>query len=349
MSDKRRRRIKCAIGFAAAVSAISAGTITASAASETAASAEDLLSSYEASIENESEESAASVKGLLGAASDYSVFVHGDFTVYGADCPGNLAVGGTATVPSDYYSEGSTVVGSVAEGSSFHNGSITPEEAGIDFDSEFENLTNLSSDLAKIESNGTVSTNPYWGARVEFTGTNETINVFNLTAEQYSAVASQGGGLLSFDFNVPAGSVVVINITGGGNINLGANCGVTYAGQVVNNGTANNGSILFNVPDAATIIINDSIGSLLAPTSSVTSFGYGNNHFEGQLICLNYNGANEFGSITFDGDKPVEDTLDDLIDPDDGDTDTDNVTEDDTDSDEDFESDTDTDTDTDTD
>ena len=248
--------------------------------------------------------SEAGTTAFLGKAAEYNVFVENNFTVNGADCPGNFAVGGNVTVP-ESYSAYKTVVGGTILGGSFLNGYTTADAEGIDFAVEFANLRATSAKLAAMVPNGYV-TNGDWGAEMKFVGTNDDINVFTMSVSEYNSILANSYGQLKFTFDVPAGSVAIVNITGEGYLNMGVNCGTYYAGQAVSNGTANNANILLNVPDAYGVSIGTSMGNLLAPNADVTSIDIGGHpHFEGQLICKNYEGVNEFGGTQFVPDDPT--------------------------------------------
>ena len=248
--------------------------------------------------------SEAGTTAFLGKAAEYNVFVENNFTVNGADCPGNFAVGGNVTVP-ESYSAYKTVVGGTILGGSFLNGYTTADAEGIDFAVEFANLRATSAKLAAMVPNGYV-TNGDWGAEMKFVGTNDDINVFTMSVSEYNSILANSYGQLKFTFDVPAGSVAIVNITGEGYLNMAVNCGTYYAGQAVSNGTANNANILFNVPDAYGVSIGTSMGNLLAPNADVTSIDIGGHpHFEGQLICKNYEGVNEFGGTQFVPDDPT--------------------------------------------
>ena len=248
--------------------------------------------------------SEAGTTAFLGNAAEYNVFVENNFTVNGADCPGNFAVGGNVTVP-ESYSAYKTVVGGTILGGSFLNGYTTADAEGIDFAVEFANLRATSAKLAAMVPNGYV-TNGDWGAEMKFVGTNDDINVFTMSVSEYNSILANSYGQLKFTFDVPAGSVAIVNITGEGYLNMAVNCGTYYAGQAVSNGTANNANILFNVPDAYGVSIGTSMGNLLAPNADVTSIDIGGHpHFEGQLICKNYEGVNEFGGTQFVPDDPT--------------------------------------------
>ncbi|MDE7289217.1 MAG: choice-of-anchor A family protein, partial [Oscillospiraceae bacterium] len=207
------------------------------------------------------EESAAkdvsAVNSMLGAANGYNVFVKGDYSVNGADISsngqlGNLAAGGNVSVPGD-YTAGKVVVGGEVSGS-FHNG-MSDEK--IDFDEAFSQLEATSNSLANLEANGTVTQNQWWGAEIIFNGSDPDLNVFTLTVDEYNAMRAQSPNQLCFSFNVPAGSHCIVNIVGEGSVDLAVNAQSTYAKEVISNGTENNRNILFNVPNAESVTIQN--------------------------------------------------------------------------------------------
>ncbi|MCM1478610.1 MAG: choice-of-anchor A family protein [Muribaculaceae bacterium] len=276
-------------------------------------------------MEESAAEEVSAASSLLGAANGFNVFVKGDYSVNGADISsngqlGNLAAGGNVSVPGD-YTAGKVVVGGEVSGS-FHNG---VSDESIDFDEAFKQLEATSSSLAQLEANGTVSQNQWWGAEINFNGSDPELNVFNITVDEFNAMRANGGGQLSFSFNVPKGSHCIVNIVGEGSVDLSVNAGAFYAKETISNGTANNKNIIFNVPDAESVTIQDNMGALMAVNAKVTSAdGVSGNHFEGSLICSSYEGCNEFGANSYDEqvivnkvtppapveeEKPVEDDV----------------------------------------
>ena len=215
-------------------------------------------------MEESTSEAAARANSLLGAANGYNVFVKGDYSVNGADISsngqlGNLAAGGNVSVPGD-YTAGKVVVGGTVSGS-FHNG--TSDET-IDFDEAFSQLTATSNSLANLEANGTVSQNQWWGAEINFNGSDPELNVFNITVDEFNAMRANGGGQLSFSFNVPKGSHCIVNIVGEGSVDLSVNAGAFYAKEAISNGSDNNKNIIFNLPNAESVTIQDNMGALMA-------------------------------------------------------------------------------------
>ena len=97
MNKKKQKGIKSTLAFVYAVTVMAANAMSISASANTAESIDDLLGGGE-NTDTEVNKATDALKALLGAASDYNVFVRDDFYVGGADCTGNLAVGGNAYV-----------------------------------------------------------------------------------------------------------------------------------------------------------------------------------------------------------------------------------------------------------
>ena len=93
--DNRRKKTKAVVGFAFALSLMASQAYSVSAAAETAGSIDELLG-----VDPVNTDSASNIgDGVLGAAANYSVFVKNNVSISGADCPGNMAVGGNVSVP----------------------------------------------------------------------------------------------------------------------------------------------------------------------------------------------------------------------------------------------------------
>ena len=240
----------------------------------------------------------------LGAAKNFSVFVEGDFTATAADCEGNLAAGGNVQAPGSYSigidADNLAVVGGTH--TEFNKEVVvkTPSEAGIDMAAEFANLRATSSKLAQFPVNGEVTKNQ-WNDEIYFTGTDDQINVFTMTASEWNSYVG-GDGRACVIIDAPSSSTILINIVGTGLETIPVNCGCRWNGAAVTNGSANNSKILWNIPDGNNIAVASSMGCLLAPNSNISAMGgYSNDHFEGQVIAKSYTGNTEFGCQTFKG------------------------------------------------
>ena len=268
---------------------------------------------------NENEDLGTTVKSILGVASGYNVFLSGNYNqtamnnVDAGDGRGVLAVGGNYDV--GYFNNqkcaSATVAGSVT-------GTIDGQyiQGGIDFDSAFDSLRQLSSTLASAQGTTVADStdtnyirNNY--GTITFKGTNSDVNVFNITVDELNelkggAAASMESASHALSFDVPDGSTVIVNITGTGAIDLTFNWGAFYSttGQLTSSNKYGNSKVLINVPNGNTVAIAGGVGSLLAPESDIVSGKYSgvNAHYEGQVIGKSFTGNIEFGSSTFDGE-----------------------------------------------
>ncbi|MBR1832534.1 MAG: hypothetical protein IJ784_08890, partial [Ruminiclostridium sp.] len=270
---------------------------------------------------NENEDLGTAVKNVLGVASGYNVFLSGNYkqtamnNVDAGDGRGVLAVGGNYDV--GYFNiqkcASATVAGDVT-------GTIdgTYIQGGVDFDSAFTSLKDLSVKLAAADGvtiDNSTDTNYIRNnyGTITFKGTNSDVNVFNLTVDQLNelkggAAASMESASHALSFDVPDGSTVIVNIVGSGAIDLTFNWGAFYSttGQLTSGNKYGNSKVLINVPEGNTVAIASGVGSLLAPDSDIISAKYAgvNAHYEGQVIGKSFTGNIEFGSSTFDGEDP---------------------------------------------
>ena len=268
---------------------------------------------------NENEDLGTALKNILGVASNYNVFLKGDYNqtamnnVDAGDGKGVLAVGGNYDV--GYFNNqkcaSATVAGSVT-------GTIDGAyiQGGIDFDSAFTSLRELSTKLASAQGTTVADStdtnyirNNY--GTITFKGTNTDVNVFNITVDELNelkggAAASMESASHALTFDVPDGSTVIVNITGSGAVDLTFNWGAFYSttGQLTSSNKYGNSKVLINVPEGNTVAIAGGVGSLLAPDSDIISAKYSgvNAHYEGQVIGKSFTGNIEFGSSTFDGE-----------------------------------------------
>ena len=270
---------------------------------------------------NENEDLGTAVKNVLGVASGYNVFLSGNYkqtamnNVDAGDGKGVLAVGGNYDV--GYFNRqkctSATVAGDVT-------GTIdgTYIQGGIDFDSAFTSLKDLSGKLAAADGvtiDNSTDTNYIRNnyGTITFKGTNNDVNVFNLTVDQLNelkggAAASMESASHALSFDVPDGSTVIVNIVGSGAVDLTFNWGAFYSttGQLTSGNKYGSSKVLINVPEGNTVAIASGVGSLLAPDSDIISAKYAgvNAHYEGQVIGKSFTGNIEFGSSTFDGEDP---------------------------------------------
>lgn len=281
----------------------------------------------------ETEDYAENVRSILGGASGYNVFVEGNYTQTGnnnidvGDGGGVVAVGGNVDVgegvdhKASSFEVGGSVVGTL-------NGDrvAVGEDCTVDFQNTFNELRQTSSAISQVGgttvSNGSDSSyiKSEYGT-ITLKGSDADVNVFNMTVEEYNAMKTSENMALRYD--VPDGSTVILNIVGEGDVNLVFDWGAYYNGGSLTSGNkTGNSKVMINVPGGNNVTIASGVGSLLAPSSSVSGGegrGY-NPHYEGQVICKEFSGNIQFGSSSFDytiKDKPeTPDTPDGLETPD---------------------------------
>ena len=254
----------------------------------------------------------------LGVASGYNLFVFTDLTRSYTDSEGRVAVGGNAnltgyginnTQPGDgpgvnalvvggnlsynggevHY--GDTKVGGAVSGSfGSPHGTVTSGlgTGGLpfSFSTAITDLTNKSAYWGGLASTGTVDTTP-WGAKT-LTGTGSGLNVFNVTGASLS-------GLTSLTIDAPAGSTVVVNVTG--------NPGTFSNYSMFLNGITRN-DVLFNFVDATSLNVSGFSfkGSILAPFATLN---HNNGNIEGTVIVNAVSAGNgEFHNYPFRGTPP---------------------------------------------
>lgn len=260
--------------------------------------------------------------GLSGAAQatsvfDYNVVAFGNFTSANTEVMGALAVGGDANIAN--YAVGvslapnhvgdSLIVGNnltvsssrLVHGTASIGGQISSNglstarpdmiSAGttvpFDFTSELVRVKEISANLAGLDGNGSVNTT----GRLEFTGTDAAVNVFNITTDQ---LALSNG----FAVDIPTGSIAVFNVSGS---TFTANWPGSFVlnGQTISNSVADLASpLLFNFSDATSLTFNGSwAGSVLAPTADV-ELNWGG--FFGTLIANNVTSSSEVYNVQLD-------------------------------------------------
>ncbi len=232
----------------------------------------------------------------------YGLVVGGNFTMNDNSIGGgNIWVGKNMTWNDPSLSQNAYVVGNFSNnsGGSDPNGKIyyggtysssttLNNQKGIpsgitqpiNFQTAQTSLQGLSAQLAADTANGTVN---HSYSTYTLTGTDSSLNVFNMTDSSYSGA--------TINITAPSGSTVVINVAGtsdsftNGSINLS---GVTSDHVIFNFSQATSlsmGGIAFN-------------GSVLAPLATFTG-NYG--QFNGELIALSASGTTQFNNGAFNG------------------------------------------------
>jgi choice-of-anchor A domain-containing protein len=242
-------------------------------------------------------------------ASAYNLFVLGDMNVHSSDTEGRVAVKGNATLSS--YSVGATASSStvnlevggnlVAHGGSTRGHTIVEgttnyqnwSTAGlaapgtpltVDFAAETTRLDWLTTDLAGYAQNGTV-TIPPWGDQYTLTGTNSTLNVFDLSGAQLAQTNT-------LTINLTPGSIALINVSG--TADSFSNAGIT-----INGGNASD--VLWNFSQATTLSFSgiSMLGSVLAPNANYLG-GWG--QLNGELIVKSF--SDTLGSTQINNENP---------------------------------------------
>jgi len=247
--------------------------------------------------------------GLVGPAAAYNAFVFGDFTSSQGDAVGNLAAGGDVSLKN--YSVASGISGSsarlVAGGTvtatnggvgSGQNGTIyasgttqltrftakggIQSQGLVDFDGAESQYKNLSISLGALAANGSSSV---ISGGLNLTGTNSDLNIFSVSGNDLTNTNS-------IYIDAAAGSTVLINVTGSGQ--------VFQKGQVFLTGV-DSANVIYNFSDAETLSLagtKNPLGTVFAPFADVTG-GYG--ALDGQLIAKSFNGNIEFHNVSFEG------------------------------------------------
>jgi choice-of-anchor A domain-containing protein len=173
---------------------------------------------------------------------------------------GNIVYGGTRTGPTRYYMPGGNVVEQVTDITFDASGNVPRDGTGATWEQLFERAVAASAAMAALADSGAVTkdfTSPW---QRFLTGTNESLNVFNVTAAEWSMKSSQTV------IDAPAGSTVLVNITGGETAIT--NSSIALVG-------VDRRHVVYNYVDAAWISTKSFLhpGSVLAPYASASLSG----------------------------------------------------------------------------
>lgn len=258
----------------------------------------------------------------LGIAQDYNAFILQDINASGGDTEGRLAVGRDANL--QFYGVGSHLTnshgtrddfivgrnmnamggwqvfnGNAVWGNSLIAGPTTPNGSTfhgtpIDFAAATIDLTNRANQWSAISPNGTAVYDGF--ATLTITGTDPNLNIIDIPGALWS-----NPSISSRFVNAPAGSTVLINISGTTNSMSG---GLALTGGVTKQ------TVLWNFYE--TTALNSSFlsmqGSVLAPLAHLELNG---GNFEGISVlgsAHTFNGG-EFHNYGFDGKIPEPATL----------------------------------------
>ena len=166
----------------------------------------------------------------------------------------------------------------------------------IDFPTEMTYLQETSMLFTSLEAAETDISESHGNVNCTFTGTDTKLNVFNITAEQWTKMVSSN----NIDVKVPEDSYVIFNI-GGESIVFsgGVKNNLRLNGQSIQQSADENCLVLFNFFEATTVEIdNGTVGNVLAPLAEISNIHpYGHNN--GQLIALKIEISNEQGAFGF--------------------------------------------------
>ena len=249
---------------------------------------------------------------LPGAAANYGAFIvgTGGFTAANSQMTGNLAAGGTINIANYAVGTDATPATIVAGGALIaNNGNVGNGQGTIDFENGAPKLTsftaastvasnsvdfnaaqtyyqNTASALGALTANGTTQV---CDGCINFTGTSTTLNVFTVAG-------SALGNANQIAITAPAGSAVVINVTGSV---------ATFRNGAVEEQGVTAADVLWNFPTATSITLAggmDPMGTILAPFSPVLG-GYG--AMTGQLVAGNFTGTTSLTDTAFACTLPV--------------------------------------------
>jgi len=248
----------------------------------------------------------------LGVADSFNGFIFKNYTASNSDVEGRLAVGHNATLQNYSvgaslsnshgtrddlvvennltYTYGQVFNGNIAYGNSASltgvgvpNGFVHPGTP-INFASAQTDLDAKSAVWATYGANGTVANN--WGGLV-LTGSDPNINVFDLTASQLQ-------NIWGLTINAPAGSTVLVNVSG-------TSAAMQYFGMNIN-GT-DGSHVLFNFSQATSLTMNGIgfQGSILAPNAMVN---FNNGSVTGTLVASCFTGSGQLDCSSVNIDIP---------------------------------------------
>ncbi|WP_411345834.1 DUF5057 domain-containing protein [Paenibacillus sp. WLX1005] len=247
---------------------------------------------------------------VLGSAGNYNFFIKGNIQMdsSGFSSEGKMAGGGNITLNGG-FSVGSKLTntssttpvliaggnlsvggGSVLNGIAVYGGTLTAPQyksytatqgKPIAFDTTFTKLINTSTQLAALTANGTTKVET-WGT-VNLTGTDKSLNVFNVSG---TAISSTN----SLNITVPKTSTAIVNISG---TSVSMSGGLTIKDE--NGNTLDPGQVMFNFKQATTLTIGSMgvKGTILAPQAAVTFGG----SIQGTLIGASLKGSGTGASL----------------------------------------------------
>jgi len=224
--------------------------------------------------------------GSLGGG---SAFIGGNMTWNDPTFPRDVYVDGNFSNPASGGSVGGTVYysGSYSSGVALNHSKLsTPYADPIDFAAAKTNLDSLSAALAAQTPNGSVSKS--YGTYT-LTGSDPTLNVFNLTDTNYSGS--------TINITAPGGSTVVINVAS-------SNGSTSFSSGSIHLNGISASQVIWNFSSATTVSIAsiEFNGTLLAPDAAFSgTWG----QLNGQLIAASAAGTTELHDALFSGTLPI--------------------------------------------
>jgi choice-of-anchor A domain-containing protein/LPXTG-motif cell wall-anchored protein len=285
----------------------------------------------------------SSTSSNLGTASDFNVFLFDDMTSSNSDCEGKMAIGGNLNLSSygigskidisesknpapatlivggsitvsNGQVNGNTIVksGISTKNYNFNNVhsmlstnnekssqpiTITNNDIDNYFKSAKTSLSDLSARMSRLVNTGSVKVD---NNKLIFSG-NDKINIFSFDLNNISG--KKLSDILTFSFDIPSGSTIIINVKGNNSGFINANI---CSGKSTDQSILKK-HIIWNFYDATSIFskFSEIYGSLLAPNAVLTAES---GNFNGTCIAKSvvhaYNNSMEFHNYTFDGNIP---------------------------------------------
>jgi len=257
---------------------------------------------------------------LPGAAANYGVFVvgTGGFTAANSQMTGSLAAGGTINIAN--YAVASQVSGvsssalnpaNIVAGGALtaNNGNLGNGQGTVYFENGAPSLTSFTTaasvsstpfDFSAAQSYyqsaatalGALTANgktQICDGCINFVGTSTTLNVFTVAGSSLKSASN-------INISAPAGSAVVINVTGNA---------ATFQNGAVQESGVSAANVLWNFPGTTAITLAgsmDPMGTILAPFSTLIG-GYG--AMTGQLVAGNVTATTSFTDVPYACTLPV--------------------------------------------
>lgn len=167
---------------------------------------------------------------------------------------GNIVVGGTRYGPERWLTNGN-VIRFLRPVTFDSNGNVPADGSGTSFDSLHDDMLAVSAAIGALADRGVVQKDASLSYRADFVGNDPALNVFNVTAAEWSRSAS------SINITAPAGSTVVVNIHGSA-VEI-ENCGMQLEGVDLEH-------VVYNYVDALSLRTTNfaHLGSVLAPKAA---------------------------------------------------------------------------------